>query len=183
MALDMLSESIQPPWFFVRRADRNKHLSGTKKGGGVCFMINDSWCNCNNIQELKSFCKPVLEFLPIKCRPYCLPREISLVIVTAVYIPLEPIPWRPSRILSGLYANWKPYILRLHFLLLGILTKQILEQDYLNSISILTVALALVKHWIIATLTSAMHTSSSPTHHSANKTTTQFCSYHPIGKN
>ena len=35
---DMLSELLQPPGFFVRRADRNKHLSGKKKGGGVCFM-------------------------------------------------------------------------------------------------------------------------------------------------
>ena len=52
----MVSESVQPLRFFVRRTDRNKHLSGKKKGGGVCFMTNDSWCNCTNIQELKSFC-------------------------------------------------------------------------------------------------------------------------------
>ena len=50
-------------------------------------MINDSWCNCNNIQELKSFCSPDLDFLTIKCRQYYLPREFSLVIVTAVYKP------------------------------------------------------------------------------------------------
>ena len=50
-------------------------------------MINDSWCNCNNIQELKSFCSPDLEFLTSKCRPYYLPRELSSVIITAVYIP------------------------------------------------------------------------------------------------
>jgi hypothetical protein len=67
---DMLLESVQPPGFWC-----------------VCFMINISWCNSNNIQELKSFCSPVLEFLTIKCRPYYLPREFSLVIVTAVYIP------------------------------------------------------------------------------------------------
>jgi hypothetical protein len=35
---DMLSESVQPPGFFARHANTNKHLSG-KKGGGVCFMI------------------------------------------------------------------------------------------------------------------------------------------------
>jgi hypothetical protein len=67
--------------------DRNKHLFGKKEGGGVCFMINDSWCNCNNIQELKSFCSPDLEFPTNKHQPYYLPRESSLVIVTAVYIP------------------------------------------------------------------------------------------------
>ena len=48
-------------------------------------MINDS-CD-HNIQELKSFCSPDLEFLTIKCRPYYLPREFSSIIVTAVYIP------------------------------------------------------------------------------------------------
>uniref|UniRef100_A0A673XUM6 Transmembrane 6 superfamily member 2b n=1 Tax=Salmo trutta TaxID=8032 RepID=A0A673XUM6_SALTR len=50
---------------------------------GVCFM--DSWCNCNNIHELKSFCSLDLEFLTIKFRPYYLPRELSSVIITAVY--------------------------------------------------------------------------------------------------
>jgi hypothetical protein len=83
----MLSESVLPKGFPVHHADRNKHLSGKKKGGGVCFMINDSWCNCNNIQELKSFCSPDLEYLTIKCRLDYLTRELSSVIVTAVYIP------------------------------------------------------------------------------------------------
>ena len=55
-------------------------------------MIIDSWCNHNNIQELKSFCSPDLEFLTIKCRPYYLPREISPVIVTTVYIPPQADP-------------------------------------------------------------------------------------------
>jgi hypothetical protein len=64
-------------------------------------MINYSWCNCNDIQELKSFCSPDLEFLTIKCRPYYLPRELSSDIVTALYIPpqadtttaLKELPW------------------------------------------------------------------------------------------
>jgi hypothetical protein len=38
-------------------------------------------------EELKSICSPDLEYLTIKCRPYFLPREFSLVVVTAVYIP------------------------------------------------------------------------------------------------
>ncbi|CDQ99431.1 unnamed protein product [Oncorhynchus mykiss] len=50
-------------------------------------MINDSWCNCNNIQDLQSICSPDVEFLTIKCRPYYLPRGFSSVIDTAVYIP------------------------------------------------------------------------------------------------
>ena len=74
LSQDMLSESVRPPGFSMHRADREKHLSGKRKGGGVCFMINDSWCNHNNIQELKSFCSLDLEFLTIKCRPFYLPR-------------------------------------------------------------------------------------------------------------
>ena len=62
-------------------------IAGKKKGGGVCFMINYTWCDCDNIKELKSFCSPDLEYLTTKCRPYFLPRELSSVIVTAVYIP------------------------------------------------------------------------------------------------
>ena len=53
---DTLSESVQPPGFFTHHADSNKHLSGKKKGGEVCLMINETWCDHNNIQELKSFC-------------------------------------------------------------------------------------------------------------------------------
>ena len=64
---DMLSESVQPPGFFMHCTDRTKHPSGKKKSEGVCLMIYDKWCNHNNIQELKSFCSPDLEFLTIKC--------------------------------------------------------------------------------------------------------------------
>ena len=63
----MLSESVQPPGFSVNCADRDKLLSGKRNGRGVCFMINNSWCNHNNIQELKSFYSPDLEFLTIMC--------------------------------------------------------------------------------------------------------------------
>ena len=83
---DTLSELVQPPGFFTHRSDRNNHLSG-KKGGGVCLIINETWCDHNNIQELKSFCSPDLEFLTMKCRPHYLPREFSSIIITVVYIP------------------------------------------------------------------------------------------------
>ena len=65
---DILSLSIQPAGFSVQRADRNEELSKKKKGGDVCFMIiNYSWCDCDNIQKLKSFCSPDLEYHKIKC--------------------------------------------------------------------------------------------------------------------
>jgi hypothetical protein len=73
---DRLSGSVQPAGFFTHRADRNKHLSGKKRGGGACLMINQMWCDHNNIQELKSFYSPDLEFLTIQCRPHYLPKRI-----------------------------------------------------------------------------------------------------------
>ena len=75
---DTLLESVQPAGFFTHRADRNKHLSG-----------NETWCDHNNIQELKSFSSPDLGFLTIKCRLHYLPRELSSIIITAVYIPSQ----------------------------------------------------------------------------------------------
>jgi hypothetical protein len=70
---DSLLESVQSPSFFTHCADRNKRLFGNV-GGGVCLMINESWCYHNNVLELKSFCSPDLEFFTIKCRPHYLPR-------------------------------------------------------------------------------------------------------------
>ena len=75
LSLDTLSESVKPAGCSVHHADRSKYLSGKQKGGGVCFMINDSWCNSRNIQELKSFCSPDLEYLTIKYRP-CYPQSV-----------------------------------------------------------------------------------------------------------
>jgi hypothetical protein len=42
-------------------------------------------------------------------RKYYLPKKYILVIVTVVNIPLKPIPRRPSRNYTGLYANWCTY--------------------------------------------------------------------------
>jgi hypothetical protein len=106
----MLLESVQPPGFTMHRSKRDEHLSGKRKGGGVCFIINDSWCDHNNIQELKSFCSPDLEFLIIKYRPYYLPREFSSVIVTAAYIPPQADTMMALKELHWTLCNWKPYI-------------------------------------------------------------------------
>uniref|UniRef100_A0A8K9UJX4 Endonuclease/exonuclease/phosphatase domain-containing protein n=1 Tax=Oncorhynchus mykiss TaxID=8022 RepID=A0A8K9UJX4_ONCMY len=100
---DMLSESVQPPGFFTHRADRNKHLSGKKKG--VCLMINKTWCDHNNIQDLKSFCSPDLDFLTIKCRLHYLPREFSSIIITVVYIPPQADTSTPLKELPGILCK------------------------------------------------------------------------------
>ncbi len=58
----------------VPDSDRTKELTGKSRGGGVCFYINNSWCNERNIHSIKSFCSPDLEFHMLLCRPFWLPR-------------------------------------------------------------------------------------------------------------
>ena len=91
----------------MHRADRDKHFSGKRNGGGVCFMINDSWCNHNNIQELKSSCSPNLEFLTINHRSTI--ESILSGCITAWYCNCSPlnrkaiqrVVWSAQRITGG----------------------------------------------------------------------------------
>jgi hypothetical protein len=48
---DILSPSIHQAGFSVHCADSNKELSGKKKGRGVYFMMNYSWCDYDNVQK------------------------------------------------------------------------------------------------------------------------------------
>ncbi len=48
-------------------------------------MINKKWCDLKNISILSCSCS-LLKHLSIICCPFYLPREISSIIVTAVYI-------------------------------------------------------------------------------------------------
>ncbi|XP_036439332.1 uncharacterized protein LOC118816846 [Colossoma macropomum] len=79
--------AIEPAGFSLHRADRTKQLSGKSKGGGVCFLINNAWCDRRNVHFIESFCSPDLEFLTVFCRPAWLPREIMGLCLAAVYTP------------------------------------------------------------------------------------------------
>ncbi len=59
--------AIELTGFSVHRSDRTKELTGKSRGGGVCFYINNSWCNERNIHSIKSFCSPDLEFHTLLC--------------------------------------------------------------------------------------------------------------------
>ncbi|KAK1803599.1 hypothetical protein P4O66_021017 [Electrophorus voltai] len=61
--------------------------SGKSRGGGVCVMVNNSWCNNANVVTLARSCSPNLELLALKLRPFYLPREFTSVIINTVYIP------------------------------------------------------------------------------------------------
>ena len=70
----ILSESVQPG-FSVHRAYMHIYLSGNK-GGGVCFMINYSWWDCDNIQELLLFLYEVLLFIQRRILMSCNKMQI-----------------------------------------------------------------------------------------------------------
>jgi hypothetical protein len=142
-------------------------------------MINDSWCNCNNIQELKSFCLSDLEYITIKCRPYNLPREFSSVIVTAVYFPFQADTTTALKELHWTSCKLETIYPEVAFIVAGDFNKENLRKmltKFYQHIDCST-------HWTIVTLTSGMHTRLSPALLSASLTTTPFCSSLPIGRN
>ncbi len=61
----------------IAQEDRMKELTGKSRGRGVCFYINNSWCDEMNIHSIKSFCSPDLEFHMLLCRLFWLPREFK----------------------------------------------------------------------------------------------------------
>lgn len=72
------------PGFFLHRADRQKELSGKKKGGGICFYLNEGWCT--DVTVLSKHCSPNVESLFLNCKPFYSPREITSFILVGVYI-------------------------------------------------------------------------------------------------
>ncbi len=94
--------AIELAGFSVHRSDRTKELTGKSRGGGVCFYINNSWCDERNLHSIKSFCSPDLEFHMLLCRPFWLPREFTAIIITAVYIPPQA---NTDQALKELYGN------------------------------------------------------------------------------
>ncbi len=157
--------AIELTGFSVHRSDRTKELTGKSRGGGVCFYINNSWCNERNIHSIKSFCSPDLEFHTLLCRPFWLPREFTAIIITAVYIP-SPSQHRPGT--QGTVQEYK---------WAGNRAPRCSFQHTSPSTHVEIV------HSTIVTPPSGTHTSPSPAHLSANRITLPFCSCLLIGRN
>ncbi len=66
------------------RWDRNKN-SGKSRGGGLCIYAHDNWCNNGTV--IDKHCSTDLVYMSVRCRPFFLARELTVVIITAVYIP------------------------------------------------------------------------------------------------
>ncbi len=94
--------AMVPDSAHVHRSDRTKELTGKSRGGGICFYINNSWCDERNLHSIKSFCSPDLEFHMLLCRPFWLPREFTAIIIAAVYIPPQA---NIEQALKELYGN------------------------------------------------------------------------------
>ncbi len=94
------ADQKKPNWAATRPIWQ--HCTGKSRGGGVCFYINNLWCDERNIHSIKSFCSPDLEFHMLLCRPFWLPREFTLIIITAVYIPPQA---NTDQALKELYGN------------------------------------------------------------------------------
>ena len=76
---------IQIPEFTLHQLDHDFAATSKRKGGGLCYLMNGTWCT--NAKMLSHSCTAKLETLAIKCRPFCLPHAISSLVLVAVYIP------------------------------------------------------------------------------------------------
>nr|XP_057925471.1 uncharacterized protein LOC131127531 isoform X2 [Doryrhamphus excisus]XP_057925472.1 uncharacterized protein LOC131127531 isoform X2 [Doryrhamphus excisus]XP_057925473.1 uncharacterized protein LOC131127531 isoform X2 [Doryrhamphus excisus] len=76
--------SVQLAGRSLHRWDRTED-SGKSRGGGVFIYVHEDWCN--NSKIIETHCSPDIEYMSVRCRQYFLPRELTVVIVTAVYIP------------------------------------------------------------------------------------------------
>ena len=68
----------------AHRADRTSD-SGKSRGGGLVIYSNNRWCTNATVTE--THCSPDVEFITLRCRPFYLAREHTVVMVTAVYTP------------------------------------------------------------------------------------------------
>ncbi len=173
--------AIELTGFSVHRSDRTKELTGKSRGGGVCFYINNSWCDERNIHSIKSFCSPDLEFHMLLCRPFWLPRKFTAIIIMAVYIPPQA---NTDQALKELYRNISEQE-TVHpdaaFVVTG---------DF-NKANFRTIAPKYFQYITInkrgdrtgPLLLSIPHTNPSPAHLSANRITLPFCSCLLVGRN
>ncbi len=76
-------EAIRLTGRIAHRADRTAD-SGKSRGRGLCVYSNNSWCTSTVITD--TYCSPDLEYLSVRCCPFNLPREFTVIVITAVYI-------------------------------------------------------------------------------------------------
>lgn len=86
--LDIPDTSMQLAGRTLLRCDKTKDTGksrGGAGGGGLCMYVHTTWCNNGTIVD--KHCSPDLEYMSVRCRPFFLPRELTVVFISAVYIP------------------------------------------------------------------------------------------------
>ena len=78
---NVIDTEINLPGFTCIRGDRTS-ASGKRNGGGVCFFINERWCN--NATASANVCFPDIEFLTLSVRPFY-HREFPKIYLCMVY--------------------------------------------------------------------------------------------------
>ena len=77
---------INLPGFTYIRGARTS-ASGKRNGGGVCFFINERWCN--NATASAKVCLQDIEFLAVSVRPFYLPLEFPKTYLYMMYCHLK----------------------------------------------------------------------------------------------
>lgn len=63
-------------------------MGGKTCSGGGCDYINDAWCHDTVV--VWRHCSLLVEFIIVKCWPFYILREFTVILVVAVYIPPSP---------------------------------------------------------------------------------------------
>lgn len=63
----------------LHRHDRTE-ASGKIRGGGLCVYVLEDWCLDSRV--IDTYCSPDLEAMSVQCRPFYLPRELTVAIVS-----------------------------------------------------------------------------------------------------
>lgn len=92
--------AIQQEGSSVHRLDRWRDATGKSEGGGVYFLVSNSWCT--DVEVISHSCPLVL----VKCCPFYSPREFPTVLLTAAYIP----PQANVAALEELYGAISSYV-------------------------------------------------------------------------
>ncbi len=79
----ILNAAVQLTGHTTHRFVRNRD-SGKSRRGGLCIPVNNDYSNSWITDSYRS---PDLEVMSLTCRPFYLPRELTVVIIMAVYIP------------------------------------------------------------------------------------------------
>ena len=69
----------------LHRLDRDPTATGKRRGGGVAVYIHSGYATDSRV--IHGHCCKDLEVLAVQCRPFYLPRELSNIIIVAVYSP------------------------------------------------------------------------------------------------